>query len=129
MIGIFGTIMGFYFGSMQTNAPAESGKFSIAGPTTVNITQGAGRKIEIKLNWQFTGGKLAGNFKFSVVNLPKGFAAVFVPEQIGSGTVSLTVSAKDAEARGGYTLRVLAIPYSETMSASEHKITVVVAKK
>jgi hypothetical protein len=131
MIGIFGTIMGFYFGSVQTTPVADNVKFSLAGPKseTVTLDKGASKTIAITLNLRQTGVKFGGSVKFSLETLPMGFSnPEFAPQQIDSGAVTFKVTVDDTAKAGSHSLRIIGTPDSETISPVEHKITVVVVK-
>jgi hypothetical protein len=131
MIGIFGTIMGFYFGSVQTGAPPDV-KFSLVGPEseTVTLEKGASKTITFSLNLRQTGVKFGGSVKFHLETLPAGFAGPkFTPPQIDSGAVKFEVTIENTVQPDTYSLRIVGTPDNKNILPVEHKIAVVVVKK
>jgi hypothetical protein len=127
MIGIFGTILGFYFGTASSPPPTETIRLSLSGPSeTISIKKGATATIKISLKQ--SGGRYAGNVKLSVEYSPSGFKTEFTPDTIrsgDSGDVNLKLIVDSTAKTGTYVLRVAGTPDSGTVSPVDVKIEVV----
>ncbi len=109
LIGIFGTILGFYFGTAQNLS--ESRPVITADPVSIELKQGGEPRI-VKLTFEQRGGKIEGNIHFDVT-AQTGITAVFTPTTVkadSSATVQFEVSATDKAAVGETKLRIVGTP-------------------
>ena len=114
LIGIFGTIMGFYFGT-AVNPIAEPVKLALtATPEAFDLTKEA-PPVNIKVSIKQIGGKFTGNVQLSVTprnGLTTEFNTDTIKSTDGGTEVDLKVSAtKDAQI-GTYALRIIGTPDS-----------------